>query len=129
MQALEDAIIRGVKVTLVMEIPSFSNKKISFNPLRNFSKSLRENVTFYVWPLENRPLSEEGRHGSLHAKVAVSDSNTAFITSANLTDYAMNLNMEMGMLVTGIDVPRQIGLHFNELISRNIITFLEDLNF
>ncbi len=124
MQALEDAIRRGVKIILIIETPLASNDKISFDPLQHFSKLLRENVDIYAWPLENRLLSEDGKHGSLHAKVAVADSHTAFITSANLTDYAMNLNMEMGTLIKGGDIPYITEKHFVELLNQGIIVLI-----
>ncbi len=121
MQALENAVRRDVKVTFIIETPSSGNKKISFDPFRNFSKLLQENVEFYIWSPEKRLLSDDGKHGSLHAKVAISDSGTAFITSANLTDYAMNLNMEMGTLIVSKDVSRQVEEHFFELIAEDIL--------
>ena len=47
----------------------------------------------YRWPLERRPRDDEGRHGSLHAKCAVADRELLLISSANLTHYALSLNM------------------------------------
>ena len=38
-------------------------------------------------------------------KVAVADGNTCFITSANLTGYAMERNMEAGVLISGGTFP------------------------
>ncbi|MYB38878.1 MAG: phospholipase, partial [Gammaproteobacteria bacterium] len=35
----------------------------------------------------------------LHAKALVADSETTFITSANLTDAALNRNIELGVLL------------------------------
>jgi phosphatidylserine/phosphatidylglycerophosphate/cardiolipin synthase-like enzyme len=51
----------------------------------------------YVWPLDKRPKDGAGRHGSLHAKCAVADEAAAFISSANLTKYALNLNAQKGV--------------------------------
>jgi cardiolipin synthase A/B len=56
------------------------------------------------------------RSGSLHAKCAVADDDLLFITSANLTEFAMNLNMELGILVRGGELPGQVRLHFERLI-------------
>ena len=43
----------------------------------------------------------DGRLGSLPAKVAVADGATLLISSANFTEYAMTLNMELGVLIRG----------------------------
>jgi PLD-like domain len=42
---------------------------------------------------------------SLHAKCAVIDSNLLFLSSANLTEFAFNLNMELGVLIKGGSLP------------------------
>jgi hypothetical protein len=38
------------------------------------------------------------------------------IASANLAEFAMNLNMELGVLVRGGELPGQVRLHFERLI-------------
>jgi len=78
MQALEDAIQRGVKIIIILESPESRAGKISFDPMKNFSDTLAESVSFYIWPVHERSVSEDGKHGSLHAKIAVADSNTLF---------------------------------------------------
>ena len=50
-------------------------------------------------------------------KCAVSDARTLFLTSANLTEYAFTINMELGVLVTGGKLPAQVQEHFDQLIS------------
>ena len=67
------------------------------------------------WPLDNRAKDASGKPGILHVKCAVSDGRTLFLTSANLTEYAFTLNMELGLLVTGGELPRQIDKHFQAL--------------
>jgi len=124
-QALEDAIQRGVKIIIILESPESSAGKISFDPMKNFSDTLAEIVSFYIWPLHERSVSEDGKHGSLHAKIAVANSNTLFITSANLTDYAMNLNMEMGVLIKKGELPKRVEDHFDEMIAKNILVDAE----
>jgi cardiolipin synthase A/B len=57
----------------------------------------------------------------LHAKVAIGDQEILYISSANLTDYAMNLNMEMGIMVFGGKLPAQAQEHFDELIENGIL--------
>ena len=54
--------------------------------------------------------------GSLHAKFAISDNRKIFISSANLTNYAMTLNMEMGVLIHSSDFALEVSEHINKLI-------------
>ena len=68
----------------------------------------------------------EGKIGSLHAKVGVADGDHRYLSSANLTDYAMNINMEMGVLVHGNDLPPRIEEHFAELISNGTLAEIAD---
>ena len=70
----------------------------------------------YIWPLEKRPLSADGRHGSLHAKVAIADGRVMLISSANLTEYAMTLNMELGVLINGGPSPEKVAEHLGRLV-------------
>lgn len=58
------------------------------------------------------------RHASLHAKAAISDDKLAFVTSANLTGYALERNMELGLLVRGGYVPALLAKHFEDLKGR-----------
>jgi phosphatidylserine/phosphatidylglycerophosphate/cardiolipin synthase-like enzyme len=56
-------------------------------------------------------------YAAMHAKCAVADNHTAFVTSANLTGAAMSGNMELGLVVHGGDVPKRISSHFASLIA------------
>ena len=80
-------------------------------------------MSFYVWPAELR-VSQGGGHASMHAKCAVADRRTAFVTSANLTGAAMTDNMELGLVVRGGDVPKRIANHFDALIAAGILRLL-----
>lgn len=118
---ISDAIKRGVDVRLILESQSESEEKISFDMLGSVIKVLPKGVKVYVWPLGKRPRDQQGRHGSLHAKCAVADSEGLFISSANLTEYAFSLNMEMGILVTGGNLPDRVQRHFVSMIEAGII--------
>ena len=39
-----------------------------------------------------------------------------FLSSANFTEYAFTINMELGVLVTGGSLPGQVQEHFDRLI-------------
>jgi phosphatidylserine/phosphatidylglycerophosphate/cardiolipin synthase-like enzyme len=60
------------------------------------------------WPHERRLRDAAGCTGLMHAKAAVADSRTAFLTSANLTEAALERNMELGVLIHGGTLPGAI---------------------
>ena len=98
-EALFAAMKRGVKVRIIAETPESSEGKISYGIHSTFGTEILKQAEVFIWPKEKRILDGQGRHGSLHAKCAASDGQHLFISSANLTEYAMSLNMEMGILV------------------------------
>ena len=75
----------------------------------------------YVWPLDRRPKDRAGRYGSLHAKFAVADEAALLVSSANLTEYAFNFNMELGLLVRGGDQPADVMTHLRRLVEERVL--------
>lgn len=73
-----------------------------------------------VWPDDERSL-ESGKKASLHAKCAVADGRQAFVSSANLTDAAMERNLEVGYLVTGGTSPRVLDGYLRRLMATSIL--------
>lgn len=64
-------------------------------------------------------------HLKLHAKVLVADRRDALVTSANLTSYAMERNMEMGVRIVGhpaVDIAR----HFDLLEAHGVLVSYGD---
>ena len=114
--ALVKAAGRGVKVTLILESAEESEGKLTCSAIKGLGAELAKAAEVYVWPLEKRGVDSHGQHGALHVKCAVVDDNAALVSSANLTEYAMNLNMELGLLVTGGDVPRTLAQHLRSLV-------------
>ncbi len=109
--ALQGASDRGVDVRLVLD--GGSNAQLAF-------ASLGDVVRLYTWPPTLLPDHDPG-HASLHAKTAIADTKVAFVTSANLTGKAMSSNMELGLLVTGGEVPKRLADHFNALIDSDVL--------
>lgn len=64
-------------------------------------RTLVPTARLYAWQDKAEPFSD----GRVHAKVAVADGTICFITSANLTGYAMEKNMEDGILISGGQIP------------------------
>jgi len=118
--ALMQAANRGVAIAIYLETPDVSEGRIAFDTLRALGEEIRERAIVYIWPLEKRPRSAGGAHGSLHAKLAIADGRTMLISSANLTEYAMTLNMEMGLLVNGSPLPAQVEAHLRRLVEMKV---------
>ena len=115
-EALGQAIQRGVDLRIVFEHPDESGGKISYTGSNALRDEVLKHAKFYTWPLDKREHNEDGKYGSLHAKVALADQDTLFISSANLTEYAMDLNMELGVLIHGGNLPSRVLQHFEQLI-------------
>jgi phosphatidylserine/phosphatidylglycerophosphate/cardiolipin synthase-like enzyme len=79
------------------------------------------------WPGSSRPrifydpraLDQEGPGGVLHAKAVVADDEAVFITSANLTEAALDRNIELGVLIRDRAFAATIVGYFKNLIDRH----------
>lgn len=120
-QALLRAAERGVHLRLVIESPRESSGRLAYDGLAAFGAQVTQHATIYRWPAEQRPKDADGRPGSLHAKCAVADEQVLLISSANLTYYALHLNVELGVLVRGGPLPQQTSHHFHDLIQRGTL--------
>ena len=115
--ALEAATRRGVEVTVVAERAVETSGQLTFDGL----SQVREKVPkahFYFWPMDRRSTTPSGKKGVLHAKCVICDEMSALVSSANLTDYALEQNMELGLVLRGGEVPRQLAAHFRRLIQQ-----------
>ena len=81
------------------------------------------------WPGEARPrvyydprsLDLDGPAGVLHAKAVVADGEAVFTTSANLTDAALDRNIELGVLIRDRALAASVTSHFQGLIDREVL--------
>jgi len=119
--ALLAAAERDVQIRFIAESPETSEGKVSFAGFQALGEPLRRHAQLYIWPKEKREVDAAGHFGALHAKCAVADEHTAFISSANLTDHALNLNVELGVLIRGGEVPAKVARHFRDLIGTNVL--------
>ncbi len=115
-EALAEAARRGVTVRLIVEDPDVSQGKVAFDALQAFGPDVSARSQVYVWPLEKRPKLPTGYHGSLHAKCAIADALWLLISSANLTEYALSVNIELGVLIKGGDLPARAEAYWTSLI-------------
>ncbi len=98
-----------------------SQGKVAFHALEALGPDVAARSRVYVWPRDRRPKDALGKHGSLHAKCAIADSRVLLISSANLTEHAFRLNMELGMLVHGGSLPGRVERYFGSLIDRKVL--------
>ncbi|MBB0164014.1 hypothetical protein D7S77_21300 [Ralstonia pickettii] len=120
-EALSAAEARGVRVVFVVESDGDNGGKVDFDPVPHLRASGLREVEVYVWPQKHRIRDECGRYGSLHAKFAVADRTRLLVSSANLTEFAFNLNIELGILVSGGHAPAEAARHVDELIRLGVV--------
>lgn len=119
--ALIQAYERGVRLRICVETPEPSGQRTAYNTLQALGREVQQRAAIYLWPRDQRPQSTQGKTGSLHAKCAVADEHLLFISSANLTEYAMQLNMEMGVLIRGGTLPGMVTRHFTRLMEEGVL--------
>jgi phosphatidylserine/phosphatidylglycerophosphate/cardiolipin synthase-like enzyme len=120
-KALIDALERGVQVRIIAET-SEGEDFVPFGVKAGLGQEIAAKADVYEWSKAKRPRDKTGRHGSLHMKVAIADRQNLFITSANLTHYALSLNMEMGLLVHNQALSSQVAEHIDQMIQQKILT-------
>lgn len=120
--ALAAAELRGVRVVFVLESDESNGGKVDFPPLPHLLAFGLRRAEVYTWPREHRIRDERGRFGSLHAKFAVADRSRLLVSSANLTEFAFNLNIELGVMVTGGHGPTEAARHLEELIRMGVLS-------
>lgn len=118
--SLAEAVIRGVVVSVVVD-----------ERVRPDGRDNRR-ILVSAWPIGvplprilTWRLPPSDQHLKLHAKVLVADRCDALVTSANLTSYAMDRNMEMGVRIVGhpaVDIVR----HFDLLEAHGVLDPYDD---
>lgn len=121
--ALSQAKQRGVSLIFIVESPDVGAGKVSFDPLMGLGKDLDAEV--WLWPESQRALDDNGRHGTLHAKCALADSEVMLVSSANFTGDALGINMELGLLVERGEAPRTVRRHFQRLMDEGALQRVE----
>lgn len=120
-RSIEEAFGRGVRMRFVLENKDTSEGKISFDAAAALGASGGHVAEVYVWPQSQRARNDRGQHGALHAKFIVADSATLFVSSANLTEHAMSLNLELGVLIRGGAEPARATAMIDSLIQRGVL--------
>ena len=113
--ALNDAAARGVGIRLLLEESKGAAKKM---------KAAVPTAVVYIWDEEAKLEAGSPKGASVHAKCVVADGEEALITSANLTNYALEKNMELGVHIMGGREPRMLNEHLKALVDTKRIQLL-----
>ena len=114
--ALNSATARSVEIVMLLESSQDHGGSINIDVIGKM-RNLVPDARLYAWHDQGDKFID----GRVHAKVAVADGKSCFITSANLTGYAMEKNMEAGVLISGGNIPQLLGEHLHALISTRVI--------
>jgi len=115
-KAMNEASARSVRIRVLLEASTSHGGSLSVDPAATM-RSCVPVAEIYTWKEKPEPFVD----GKVHAKVAVVDGARAFITSANLTGYALEKNMEAGVAIHGGPVPRTLRSHLEALIDVGVI--------
>ncbi len=118
-KALDEASDRGVLISMLLESSQDHGGSITIDAIGKM-KALVPSANIYSWRDKAEPFSG----GRVHAKVAVADARMCFITSANLTGFAMEKNMEAGVLITGGRIPRLLDEHLRSLVDTKVVSLV-----
>jgi len=116
-KALVKAAQRGVKLTVIVETPDKLGGQNEYSTIRALGSEVEACASVFYWPKERRKVSDTNKPGILHVKCAVADGEWLFLSSANLTQQAFTINMELGMLVRGGTMPKRVEQQFERLVS------------
>lgn len=116
--ALRNALERGVRVRMLLELSKDQGgRQVDHDSLGLMKRALPEIQLFY-W-------HQEHAKGVVHAKCVVADGARLFVTSANISEAAMEHNMEAGVLITGGDAPKQMMCHLQALVDTQVVVAFE----
>jgi phosphatidylserine/phosphatidylglycerophosphate/cardiolipin synthase-like enzyme len=120
-QALVSAAGKGVRIRMIVDTPDRGASEKEYNNLIAVGGDVASCASLYYWPHEKREKTVGGTTGKLHVKCVAADSEWLFLSSANLTEHAFTINMELGLLIQGGQLPKQIEQHFDRLIAKKVL--------
>jgi len=118
-----------LRVTLLLNI---QRKRGDTTSAEHLVRRFADRFWSAEWPGVSRPrvyydarsLEPEAPGGVLHAKAVVADDEAVFITSANLTEAALERNIELGLHVRDRALAASIVAHFRGLIDGRLLSAL-----
>lgn len=115
MVALKAAADKGVKLQIIVESADDSAGQLSHDSWKAFPSSFIKSGYVWFWPIVKRPTNLKGKPGKLHAKCLVIDNREVLVSSANLTDDAMERNIEVGIQCVNSSIASQLRAKFEAL--------------
>lgn len=122
--ALLQALDRGVSVSIYLETQKHDDSKNKYDAKKALGEKLAQRANIYYWSTAKREKTLNNKQGVLHAKTALADSERFFITSANLTDHAMSLNIELGVLIQDREAAIKLETQLRLLIENNVFILI-----
>ena len=123
--------VPGLRVTLLLNLQRKAGDTSNMDQLvRRFA----DRFWSVEWPgtshprvyFDPRSLDLEGPGGVLHAKTVIADEEAVFVTSANLTEAALDRNIELGLLARHRPLAASITAHFRGLIEREMLMLMPE---
>jgi phosphatidylserine/phosphatidylglycerophosphate/cardiolipin synthase-like enzyme len=112
---------RGVRITVILEAPSKREGQSKYDTLQAQGSNVASCATVYYWPESHHPKGKNDKHAILHVKCAVTDGRWLFLSSANLTEQPLSINMEPGLLPTSGPLSVQVEKQFDPLIAMGVL--------
>ena len=121
--------VSGLRVTLLLNI---QRRRGDTTAAEQLVRRFADRFWTVEWPGTSRPnifydpraLDSDGPGVVLHAKAVVADDEAVCVTSANLTEAALERNIELGLLVRDRALAASISTHFRGLIDRGLLRAL-----
>lgn len=119
--------VPGLRATLLLNL---QRKRGDATVAEQLVRRFAERFWSVEWPGTARPrvyfdpraLELDGPAGVLHAKAVVVDDEAVFVTSANLTEAALDRNIELGILTRDKSLAASVLAHFQGLIDRGLLS-------
>lgn len=116
LSALSESAARGVRIAFLLESAKSFGGSLEVDLIAATKKSLPA-CEFFYWAVKDHGFED----GKVHAKIAIADEEICLITSANITQYAMEKNIEVGVLLRGGTYVKNLAKHLWTLIDLGIV--------
>jgi len=117
-RSLNEAADRNVSISILLESSKNHGGHLDVDSIGAY-RNWVPTANMYTWHPQVSP--DSNWNGVVHAKCAVSDGRMAFVTSANLSQAAMERNMELGVLVRGGNLPDKLDRHLAALVATEVV--------
>lgn len=121
LRALTESAAKGVRIIILLESSKDFGGSLDSDLIAVTKKAL-PSCEFAYWAVKE----EEFEGGKVHAKIVLADDKRCLITSANITQHAMEKNIEVGVLLNGGSLVQNLSRHLRHLLDLKIIQLVEN---